>query len=165
MATTIDKNTAVRVVNLLDIELEAEEDHRPGYHHASARIGDAIGAARIGATLYELADGERVCPYHYHHGVEEWLYVISGEPTMRTPAGELTLRPGDAVCFPAGPEGAHTARGPARVLVFSANRWPAVVAYPDSDKLGTRPAEWGEHDADRLNFRRSDAVDYWEGEE
>jgi hypothetical protein len=35
-----------------------------------------------------------------------------------------------------------------------------VSVYPDSDKLGTRPEELG----DRLNFRRADAVDYWEGE-
>ena len=33
-----------------------------------------------------------------------------------------------------------------------------------SDKVGPRPAELGTHDEDRLNFRRSGAVDYWDGE-
>ena len=38
--------------------------------------------------------------------------------------------------------------------------YPEVPVYPDSDKIGapTRPA------TDRLNFVRTDAVDYWEGE-
>jgi hypothetical protein len=43
--------------------------------------------------------------------------------------------------------------------------WPAVVVYPDSDKLGTRPGPRGTHRADNLDFRRSDAVDYWDGEQ
>jgi uncharacterized cupin superfamily protein len=155
----------VRAYNLFAGELEAEDDPRPGYHRASKRVGDVIGGERIGATVYELEEGERVCPYHYHHGVEEWLYVVSGGPTVRTPDGEQALRPGDIVCFPGAPEGAHDVRGPGRVLMLSANRWPAVVVYPDSDKLGTRP-RWtgGQPDPDRLNFRRAHAVDYWHGE-
>jgi uncharacterized cupin superfamily protein len=108
----------VRVYNVLSAELEPEEECRPGFHRASTRVGEAIGGERIGASLYELEDGDRVAPYHYHHGVEEWLYVVSGTPTLREPGGERTLRAGD----------------------------------------------WGTHDADRLNFRRGDAVDYWDGE-
>ena len=50
--------------------------------------------------------------------------------------------------------------GPGRLLMLSANRAPSVVVYPDSDKLGTRPAD----ESDRLNFRRADAVGYWDGE-
>jgi hypothetical protein len=50
--------------------------------------------------------------------------------------------------------------GPGRVLILSANRVPSVSVYPDSDKLGTRPGG----DEDRLDFRRADAVDYWDGE-
>jgi uncharacterized cupin superfamily protein len=154
----------MQVFNVLTAKPEPDDECRPGFHRASARVGDAIGGERIGATLYELGDGERVCPYHYHHGVEEWLYVVSGAATVRTPKGERTLRPGDALCFPGDPSGAHDVRGPARVLIFSANRWPGVVVYPDSDKLGTRPTrEFA--DADRLNFRRGDAVDYWDGEQ
>ncbi len=155
----------MRRFNVIEGELETDEDwYRPGYHRRSRRVGEAVGGRLIGGTVYELEEGERVCPYHYHHGVEEWLYVVSGEPTVRAPDGERALRTGDTVCFPGDPSGAHTVRGPGRVLVLSVQRWPAVVVYPDSDKLGTRPGEWGTHDADRLNFRRADAVGYWEGE-
>jgi uncharacterized cupin superfamily protein len=154
----------VRVFNILTAGLEPEEEPRPGFHRFSTRVGDAIGGTRIGATLYELGEGERVCPFHYHYGQEEWLYVVSGQPTLRGPEGKRKLRAGDAVCFPTGPEGGHDVRGPGRVLVLSANGWPEVVVYPDSDKLGARPAPWPEHPEDRGNFRRSDAVDYWDGE-
>lgn len=72
--------------------------------------------------------------------------------------------PGDLVCFPSGPDGAHAVRGPGRVVMFSgvaASGAPSVSVYPDSDKLGVRPPDGG---PDRLDFRRGDAVDYWDGE-
>jgi uncharacterized cupin superfamily protein len=150
---------ALRKFNLVHGELDGV-DSRRGYAQRGARVGDALGADLIGGSIYELREGERICPYHYHHGVEEWLYVISGTPTLRTPAGERKVGPGDVVCFPVGPDGAHTVQGPGRVLMLSANRAPSISVYPDSDKLGTRPAL----DDDRLNFRRETAVDYWDRE-
>jgi uncharacterized cupin superfamily protein len=93
--------------------------------------------------------------------------VISGTPTLRTPAGEQPLSPGDVVSFPDGPAGAHTVKGPGRILMFSVGRAQddtSISAYPDSDKLGTRPAGRPGVGPDRLNFRRGDSVDYWEGE-
>jgi uncharacterized cupin superfamily protein len=149
----------VRRFNLFSGELDRKQT-RSGFSWQAAAVGDGIGARRIGGSVYELAAGEQTFPYHFHHGVEEWLLVVEGTPTLRTPEGERELRRGDVVCFPVGPPGAHAVRGPGRVLILSANREPSISAYPDSDKLGTRPG--GEED--RLNFRRADAVDYWEGE-
>jgi len=145
--------------NLYTGEWENESD-RPGFgwRHRRAR------GEKLGFSLYELPPGERTFPYHFHYGNEEWLIAVSGAPTLRTPDGERELAPGDAVCFPAGPAGAHQVincgEKPARVLILSTLVEPGVVVYPDSDKLGTRPGV----DADRLNFPRSAAVDYWEGE-
>jgi uncharacterized cupin superfamily protein len=150
----------MRRFNLNTGALNIERD-RPGYTWSGVRVGDEIGSARIGASLYELPEGEQTFPYHYHHGVEEWAYVIGGAPVVRTPAGERTLKPGDVVCFPAGAGGAHAIRGPGRVLILSANAQPSIAVYPDSDKVGSRA---GPEDPDSLNFRRQDAVDYWEGE-
>jgi uncharacterized cupin superfamily protein len=156
----------VRRFNVFAGELGPEDvGRRSGYAARSKAVDDAIGGEMIGATIYELGEGERICPFHYHHGVEEWLVVIAGTPTARTAGGEQLLRAGDVVCFPGSPEGAHTVHGPGRVLMLSREAWPAVVVYPDSDKVGARPAARGTHDEDRLNFRRGDAVDYWDGEE
>jgi uncharacterized cupin superfamily protein len=155
----------VRRFNLIADALEAEVEHyRPGYRKRSAAVDEAIGGDSIGGAVYELEEGERVCPYHYHHGVEEWLVVVAGTPTVRMRHGEQELRAGDVVCFPGSPEGAHTVHGPGRVLILSDEVWPAVVVYPDSDKIGARPGPSGTHQEDRANFRRSDAVDYWDGE-
>ncbi len=145
--------------NLLTGELDIESD-REGFSWRVARVGDRVGARRIGAGLYELPEDQQTWPYHFHHGVEEWLYVVAGSPTLRTPEGQRTLRAGELICFPSGPDGAHSVRGPGRVLILSANRTPSISVYPDSDKLGTRP----EVRQDRLNFRRGDAVDYWDSE-
>jgi uncharacterized cupin superfamily protein len=110
----------------------------------------------MGISLFELGDGERSWPYHFHHGMEEWLIVVDGAPTVRTPEGERTLRRGDVLCFPPGPGGAHQFRGPGTVLMLSANRVPETIEYTDSGKLGVRPPG--------KTFRLGDAVDYWEGE-
>jgi uncharacterized cupin superfamily protein len=50
--------------------------------------------------VYRAEPGVPIWPYHYHHGIEEWLYVVSGTPVLREPAGERTLEPGD----PASPQ-------------------------------------------------------------
>jgi uncharacterized cupin superfamily protein len=148
----------VQRFNILTDALDVRQD-RQEYTWRAARVGEKIGGERIGATLYELADGEQTFPYHFHDGIEEWAYVVGGTPTVRTPDGERTLRAGDIVCFPSGAAGAHSVRGPGRLLILSANARPSIAVYPDSDKLGTRGDP-----ADALNFRRSDAVGYWEGE-
>jgi uncharacterized cupin superfamily protein len=150
----------MRVANVFEPEWQIERD-RDGYRWRSVRVGDGIGASAIGATVYELEEGQRSCPYHFHHGVEEWLLVLDGSPTVRTPAGEQPLGRGDVLCFPPGPDGAHAVTGPGRFVIFSAGSETSVAVYPDSDKIGARPPG---DDPDRLDFRRRDAVDYWEGE-
>jgi hypothetical protein len=66
--------------------------------------------------MYELPEGQWTFPYHYPHGVDEWLHV---------------------------------------------ERDALGVRVPLSDKLGVQPPDGG---PDRLDFRRRDAVDYWDGE-
>jgi uncharacterized cupin superfamily protein len=50
------------------------------------------------------------------------------------------LEPGDLVCFPNGPEGAHkvtnNSDAAARLIIVSTYERPAVAVFPDSDKLG-----------------------------
>jgi uncharacterized cupin superfamily protein len=148
------------VVNAFTVALEGDAGDPPGYRARAARLGPLLEAEMLGATVYELDPDESTCPYHYEHGNEEWLLVLSGRPTLRHPGGEETLAPGDVVCFAEGPEGGHklTARGDetVRLMIFSTVHDPAVVVYPDSGKVGVWPPG-------KL-FRESDAVDYWEGE-
>ena len=140
------------------------EQAREGFRWRGTRVGDRVGGRRIGASLYELEPGQRTFPYHFHYGNEEWLLVVRGRPTVRSPDGERELAEGDVVCFPAGPAGAHAVENRAderaQVLILSSLVVPSIVVYPDSGKVGVRPGG----PEDTLNFLRSDAVDYWEGE-
>ena len=124
------------------------------------RIGPLIGAEQLGLSVYELPPGQSVCPYHYEVGFEEWLIVLTGRPTLRTPEGEQELAPWDVAFFPDGEDGAHKVTNrtdePVRVAILSNKTQPGVAVYPDSDKLGVWPQN-------KL-FRLTDAVDYWDGE-
>ena len=145
----------MRRVNVFAPELDRSRD-REGYRWRSAAIREQLGMAKIGASLYELPEGEKSFTYHFHHGMEEWMIVVDGTPTLRAPDGERQLRRGDVVCFPPGPEGAHQVRGPGTVLMLSAQRVPESIEYPDSGKVGASPPG--------KIFRMGEAADYWEGE-
>jgi uncharacterized cupin superfamily protein len=154
----------VKRFNLNAAETELEGDEPDGYLTRANRFGKPLGASRIGGTVYDLPPGQALCPYHYELGDEEWLIVLTGNPTVRHPGGEERLDPGDVVCFPAGPEGAHKvanaadAEAEARVLMVSTLREPSVAVYPDSDKIGVFADDL------RLLVRRDSGVDYWDGE-
>jgi uncharacterized cupin superfamily protein len=142
------------VINIFDAE------------NAGGRIdvARAVGSAATLMFIYDLPPGRASSPYHYEYD-EEWLRVVDGTVTVREPAGERTLKRGDLVCFPAGPSGAHRVMNrstePARTLLFSSSRAPAVSVYPDSDTIGV----WPGNEADDLVFRRDTAVPWSYGEE
>jgi uncharacterized cupin superfamily protein len=127
-------------------------------------VARAVGSAATLMFIYDLAPGQASCPYHYEFE-EEWLLVVDGAIVLRAPDGEHTLERGDLVRFPSGPGGAHKvmnrSESPARTLMFSSSRSPAVVVYPDSDKIGVFPGD----EADELIFRRGTAVAWAEGED
>jgi uncharacterized cupin superfamily protein len=120
-------------------------------------VARAVGSTATLMFIYDVAPGESQSPYHYEYE-EEWVLVVDGTLVLRTPAGEHTLERGDVACFPAGPAGTHqlTNRGasPARTLMFSSSRSPAVTVYPDTDMIGVWPGD-GEND---LVFKRVTAV-------
>ena len=153
-----------KLFNLHGDEWDREED-RPGWRSKDAWVGRRIGAELLGGSLYELAPGDRLYPYHTHHANEEWLLVVRGEPTLRTPDGEQPLREGDVVAFPRGDEGLHQVLNrtetPIRVLMLSSMIAPDIVDYPDSGKLGARDAK-----GKRIMLGRPGPIlDYWDGED
>jgi uncharacterized cupin superfamily protein len=70
----------VQSFNVFDAKVEATADKPPGYEMSMARFGPAIGARKMGGTVYELEPGNSICPYHYENTEEEWLLVLSGTP-------------------------------------------------------------------------------------
>ena len=114
--------------------------------------------------MYDVDPGKKLWLYHLHHANEEWLVVLRGRPTLRTPDGERELVEGDVACFPRGATGAHLVRNateePVRILMLSTLVVPDIVESPDSGKFYTLSAK-GE-----LIFQTlyGEPAEYWDGE-
>ena len=92
----------------------------------------------LGASLYELERGNFAI-FHFHHGSEELLIVLRGQPTLRTFEGERQLDEGEVVHFATGRDGAHEIRNDTdetvRYIVAGIHVTPEVVEYPDLRQL------------------------------
>jgi uncharacterized cupin superfamily protein len=149
-------------LNLRTTPVEEDPRAREGRRFRRRKVGAEVGAKLTGFGIYELPAGEAAWPYHYELAREEWLVVVAGEPTLRTPEGERRVRPGDVVCFPIGPEGAHELRNdtgePVRFALFSNVDSTSPTYHSDSDKLHVTDG------GRRRIVRGSPELDYWEGE-
>lgn len=141
------------------------EEERETFGFKDWWVGAKVGSELIGGSMYEITPGKRLWPYHTHHANEEWVVVLRGRPTLRTPEGERELAEGDVACFPRGKEGLHQVINrsdePVRVLMLSTLLLPEVIEYPDSGKVAATSPKDG-----RL-FRASldePLLDYWDGE-
>jgi uncharacterized cupin superfamily protein len=102
-------------------------------------LGRRLGGELLGATVFELEPGLHGVS-HLHHGNEEWVVVLEGTPTLRTPDGERDLQPGDVEVFRRGADGTHAisnhSEAACRFMVLSSMRHPDVVEYPDAGVIG-----------------------------
>jgi len=153
----------MEIANVFTVECAVEMEH-DDFRIGEAQLGPRLGAELIGGSVYELDPGKKLWPYHLHHANEEWLVVLRGRPTLRTPDAERELVEGDVACFPRGATGAHQVRNeteePVRILMLSTLIVPEIVEYPDSGKLDTVSAT-GER---ILLTRHAEPAAYWDGE-
>ena len=154
----------MRRVSISDPSFSYDPADPEGFRSGSFRLRPQLRPEESGASCYELPPGQAVCPYHYEYGEEEWLLVVEGHPSLRTPEGTERLDPLDVVFFPKGPAGAHQVRNDTdsavRVLMWSTVVYPTATAYPDSDKIGV----WTGDEAEDVMVERSSKVDYFHGE-
>jgi uncharacterized cupin superfamily protein len=154
----------MKIFNLYADEWDEPRD-REGWRIKETFVGHRIGGELIGASMSEVEPGNKLWPYHTHHANEEWVLVVRGEPTLRTPEGEQVLKEGDVVCFRRGKEGAHQivnrTDSPVRVLMLSSMIQGDIIEYLDTGKvLAESPA------GEQVIFSRpGPAITYWEGEE
>lgn len=154
----------MRRIDISDPDFDHDPQDPPGFRIGALKTGPRLGASRTGASVYELPPGEAVCPYHYELGEEEWLLVLEGRASVRTPEGTEQLEAMELAFFPTGPEGAHLIRNetdaPVRVLMWSEVVVPTATVYPDSDKIGV----WTGDKAEDVIVERSSRVGYYHGE-
>lgn len=96
------------------------------------RLGDVAGLTQYGVNLLRLEPGAWSSQRHWHTGGDEFIYVVSGEVTLVTDAGDEILRAGDAAGFKAGdPDGHHLQnRSDADATILEVgSRIPGEAAY------------------------------------
>jgi uncharacterized cupin superfamily protein len=105
----------------------------------AVRLAERAGSEYLGASLYELPQGEEMV-FHYHLQREELLIVLAGRVDLRTATGWEEIGAGEVVAFPRGERGAHGYRNnsdrPARVLMISEMAGPNISVYPDTNEIG-----------------------------
>ncbi len=154
------------IVNVEDVEPYVV-DQGPKFAAVCRAVGRASGGKAIGCTWMEIPPGKTAFPFHYHCSVEEGVFVLEGEGTLRLGDETFPLRAGDYVTFPTGPGFAHqilnTGTGPLRYLGLSSASDTDLVGYPDSKKFGA-VARSGGKPVHRFLFRET-GIDYFDGEE
>lgn len=149
--------------------------HGPHFEAAQVAFAATAGATHLGARLIEVPPGKRAWPHHAHHANDELFVILAGSGELRWGEDRYPVTSGDVVVCPAGgEENAHQLSAatdspvPLRYLAVSSMREPDVIEYPDSGKLGIFSGSAPGGDADRRRLtayvRRSDTLDYWEGE-
>jgi uncharacterized cupin superfamily protein len=71
------------------------------------RLGEVFGLANFGVNLTTLAPGGSSALRHAHTRQDEFVYIVSGYPSLHTDAGTETLAPGMCAGFKAGTGNAH----------------------------------------------------------
>lgn len=105
-------------------------------------LGDLFGLTNFGVNLTRLAPGAVSALRHAHSRQDEFVYLLQGELTLLTDAGETRLTPGMCAGFKAGTGDAHCLRNDgaeeAVYLEVGDRSEGDVGSYPDDDLQAVR---------------------------
>ncbi|WP_255198199.1 cupin domain-containing protein [Halorarius litoreus] len=83
-------------------------------------VGKALGLEDAAANYYELAPGESFAfGYHKHENQEEVFYILDGEATFETEAGDVSVAAGELIRFEPGEWQQGWNRGATRVKALA----------------------------------------------
>ncbi|WP_043429388.1 cupin domain-containing protein [Cystobacter fuscus] len=103
------------------------------------RLARHAGLTRFGVNLTVIEPGAWSSQRHWHSHEDEFIWVLEGELTLVTDAGEEVLRPGDCVAFKRGdPDGHHLINKsgrPAKVLEIGNSDPQDRCVYSDIDMV------------------------------
>lgn len=116
--------------------------HEPGMNKIRQRLGLVADLTQFGVNLCTLKPGAWSSQRHWHTQDEEFIWVVSGEVTLVTDAGEQVLRPGDCAGFKAGDADGHhlinRSGEDAVVLEVGTSHMDDICTYPDIDLKATK---------------------------
>ncbi len=95
--------------------------------------------SKCSANFVEVAPKKTAYGYHYHEENEEVFFIIKGEAIVKTQNGDISLKAGDAIAFPANIAGSHVISNPSETetlvyLDFGTANKPDVVRFTGTDK-------------------------------
>jgi uncharacterized cupin superfamily protein len=121
-------------------------------------LGDLFGLTNFGVNLTRLAPGGESALRHAHRKQDEFVYILEGEPTLITNAGETVLKPGMCAGFKAGTGDAHhlVNRTPRDAVFLEVGDRSAgdSVSYPDDDVVAVYGPDG------KWNYNRKDGTPY-----
>ena len=105
----------------------------------SRALGDACGLSKFGVNTVVLQPQAQSALRHWHTLEDEFVYVLEGEVTLVSEAGEQVLGVGMCAGFPAGKRDAHhlvnRSDAPVRYLEIGNRIEGDDCFYPDDDML------------------------------
>lgn len=121
-------------------------------------LGDLYGLTNFGVNLTRLSPGGISALRHAHSRQDEFIYVLEGNPTLITDAGETPLEPGMCAGFKAGTGDAHhlvNRTGADVVYIEVGDRTTGDEgSYPDDDIQAVMGADG------KWRFTRKDGTPY-----
>lgn len=139
----MSEKTVPRIVNPADLEPRIGSTVYPvGLREIcdgreKRALGDIFGLTQFGVNLTTLPPGAASAQRHWHEKEDEFVYVLSGELTLVSAAGETPVRAGECAGFPAGKADGHMVvnRGsePATFLEIGTRSSDDITHYPDVD--------------------------------
>lgn len=132
------------------VRVAAGRDKRP--------LGDLFGLTNFGVNLTRLAPRGQSALRHAHGKQDEFVYILEGEATLVTDAGETLLETGMCAGFKAGTGDAHhlVNRTMKDVVFLEVGDRSAgdSVSYPDDDVVAVYGADG------KWKYARKDGTPY-----
>ena len=134
----------MKKIDLATIPLEAPSPYPAPFNapcegQRSQRLARTQGLNRFGVNRTVIPPGGWSSQRHWHSHEDEFVWVLEGELTLVTDAGEEVLRAGDSAAFKAGdPDGHHLINRsgrPAVVLEIGNSDGQDRCTYSDIDMI------------------------------
>lgn len=159
----------MRKVNTNELEPLKWSSPKGTFAGEGVQVSEGLGRKRDSTDLLErhpfdveilrIPPGKAPYPYHSHSAQWEFYHVISGSGSVRHKDGVTPVVAGDACIFPPGEPHQFVSGGSESLVMYVVADNPIGESwhYPDSGK-------WAVQLPERRNMR-SDALDYFDGEE
>ena len=134
----------MKKIDLATVAVDSQSSYPPPFNEPCdgqlcKRLARSQGLTRFGVNLTVIPPGCWSSQRHWHSHEDEFVWVVEGELTLVTNAGEEILREGDCAAFKAGdPDGHHLVNksdGPAKVLEIGNSDPSDRCTYSDIDMV------------------------------